>query len=74
MTDEELEPIYRYISRKFREQQLDARNPTVVIKWMLENPLPSPEEVVEEIKQQEEAEKQRRIAVLREELERLEGE
>ena len=72
-TDEELAPIYRYISRRFIEEKVDARNPVEVIKWMLENPLPTPESLATETAREDEEEKQRRIAVLTEELDKLEG-
>lgn len=72
-TDEQLDAIYRYIAKRFREQKIDARDPANVIKWMLENPLPSAEEVTTEAAAEEAAEKQRRIVALTEELEKLEG-
>lgn len=73
LTDEQLAPIYRYCATKFQEQKIDARNPMEVIKWMVENPLPTPEEVRAEHEVEDEAEKQRRIIALTEELEKLEG-
>lgn len=74
ITEEELETTIRYLGTKMRDAKINPRNPYEVIRFMLLNPLPDHVAVVAELKAKEEEEKVRRIALLHEELAKLEGE
>jgi hypothetical protein len=63
----------RYIAIKMREDKVNMGSPGEVVKWMLRNPLPDPKDVAREYDEEVEKERKRRIVILTEELERLEG-
>ena len=74
LTDDQFQLILKYFGKKMKEQEIEMGNPTAVIRWILENPLPKLSDVTAEVEAEDAAEKERRIALLTEELERLEGE
>lgn len=74
LTNEQIETTMRYLGGKMIEAQIDVRNPYEVIKFMILNPLPDHMEVISELKVSDEAAKKRKIALLHEELAKLEGE
>lgn len=74
LTDEQIDTTMRYLGGKMIEAKIDVGNPYEVIKFMILNPLPDHMEVVAELRVSEEAAKKRKIALLHEELAKLEGE
>lgn len=74
LTDDQFQLILKYLGKKMRDQEIAVGDPTQVIRWLLENPLPKLSDVKTEVEAEDAAEKQRRIAALTKELERLEGE
>ena len=73
LTDEQIDTTMRYLGGKMIEAQIDVGNPYEVIKFMILNPLPDHMEVISELRVSEEAAKKRKIALLYEELAKLEG-
>jgi hypothetical protein len=74
LTDDQFQLVLKYLGKKMKEDEIAMGNPTAVIRWLLENPLPNLSDVKTEVEAEDAAEKERRIALLTEELERLEGE
>ena len=74
LTDEEIDTTMRFLGGKMIEARIDVRNPYEVIKFMILNPLPDHMAVISELKVSDEAAKRRKIALLHEELSKLEGE
>lgn len=73
LTDEQLEKAMRFVARQMIAAEVNLNDVSSVVKWMILNPLPTKEEYEVIVAQQDETEKQLRIAVLQEELDRLEG-
>lgn len=74
LTDEQIETTMKYLAGKMIEAKISVRDPYQVIKFMITNPLPDHMEVIAELRVSEEAAKKRKIALLHEELSKLEGE
>ncbi len=72
-TEEEMSIALRYIGIKMKEDRVNMGSPAEVVKWMLRNPLPDAKDVAREYNAAEERERKRRIVILTEELEKLEG-
>ncbi len=73
LTEEQIQVTLRYLVQKMLDEKVEISNPSHVLRWMVLNPIPNQETVATEAAVQEEAEKQRRIVLLTEELAKLEG-
>ena len=73
LTEDQIMVTMRYIVTKMRDEGVQINNPEQVLRYMILNPLPDPETVVTEYTAQQEAEKEKRIRLLTEELAKLEG-
>jgi CO dehydrogenase nickel-insertion accessory protein CooC1 len=73
LTEEQIMVTMRFIVNKMREEEIQINNPEQVLRYMILNPLPDHDTVASEDVKQQEREKAKRIALLTEELERLEG-
>ena len=74
LTDDQFQLVLKYLGKKMKEEGIQVGNPTAVVRWILENPLPKLSDVKTEVEAEDAAEKERRIALLTEELAQLEGE
>ena len=73
LTEEQIGVTMRYLVQKMLDEGVKINNPEQVLRWMILNPIPDQDTVATEAAVQEEAEKQRRIVLLTEELAKLEG-
>ncbi len=73
LTKEQLDITLRFIVMKMREAKVNIGNPGEVMRYMILNPIPDHEDVVREHDEEMEKERKRRIVILTEELEKLEG-
>jgi hypothetical protein len=73
LTEEQIMVTMRFIVNKMRDEGVAINNPEQVLRWMILNPLPDHKTVATEAAEQETKEKAKRIALLTEELKRLEG-
>ena len=73
MTEENIQRAMEYVARKMLSESIDIRDPGVVVRWMIENPLPTKAEYEAEMAVLHEEEKAARIVVLQEELNKLQG-
>jgi hypothetical protein len=74
VSNEELEKALRWVVRGIQEAQIDPQNVQAVVTWMIENPMPDKAVWLAETEEQDELERQANIAILKEELAKLEGE
>lgn len=73
LTDDQIMVTMRFLVTKMQEEGVQINNPEQVLRWMILNPVPDPEDVVKEFTAQQEKEKAKRIRILTEELAKLEG-
>lgn len=73
LTEEQIMVTMRFIVNKMRDEEVQINNPEQVLRYMILNPLPDHETVAAEDAAREVKEKAKRIALLTEELKRLEG-
>lgn len=73
LTELQIEKAMSYVARKMTEEGVDIRDTGVVVKWMIENPLPSKAEYQAQLAEWEEEDKAAKIVALQAELDRLQG-
>ena len=40
LTDDQFQLVLKYLGKKMKEEGIQVGNPTAVVRWILENPLP----------------------------------
>ena len=73
LTELQVQKAMQYVARKMTSEGFNLTDTGVVVKWMIENPLPSKAEYQAQLATWEEEEKAARIVALQDELDKLQG-
>jgi aminopeptidase C len=73
LTEEQIGKSMSYVARKMTLAGVDIQDTGIVVRWLIENPLPPEAEYQAQLTEWEEEEKVARIAALQEELNKLQG-
>ena len=74
LTEDQVQKAMAYVARKMQEDKVNPQNPGGVVRWMIENPLPSREEYQAQVAAWEEEDKAESIVKLEAQLAKLRGE
>jgi hypothetical protein len=74
LTDVQMEKAMRYVARKMQEEKVSVQDVGGIVKWMINNPLPSKAEYQAQMDVWEEEDKAASIAKLEAQLAKLKGE
>lgn len=74
LTEAQMEKALAYVFRKMQEADLNASDLSGIVRWMIENPLPTKAEYQAQLAAWEEEDKAASIAHLQAQLDKLQGE
>jgi hypothetical protein len=74
LTELQMQKAMDYVVKKMIEDHVDVRDIANVIRWMIDNPLPSKAEYQAQVAAWEEEAKAAKIVALQAQLDRLKGE
>jgi hypothetical protein len=73
LTDAQMEKALAYVARKMQEEEVSVQDIGGIVRWMIDNPLPSKAEYQAQVAVWEEEDKAKTIAHLQAQLAKLQG-